>query len=261
MGHKYISEIVYAFYSSVSGSGTRPPYPSYDARPSKAYYHDWVYHMASRALLTRLLLLKLFLTSSKSTGIEDDADHKRLWLCFQLKEDLVSPELRDSISKLRKKIDDWYVDDNAIRDAIRETLQELFSPADPLLSESLYIALDQANAGRLVHLIDRKYPLFSSSDDDKDGMPMLKVILRIWRSHTQDFDVTYVVAGTQVDSKAFSTDDPEWSSWRWCSNTGNFASDIVRHRAYVEGYFPPKILQEPWGRLCVERVLRWCRGR
>ncbi|KAF9037854.1 hypothetical protein BDZ89DRAFT_932437, partial [Hymenopellis radicata] len=154
-------------------------------------------------------------------------------------------------------------DDEVIGDAIRETLQELFSPTDLLLSEPLYIALDQANAGRLVHLIDRKYPLFPNSDDDKDGMPMLKVILRIWHSHTKDFDVTYVVAGTQVDSSAFSIDDPEsrWSSWRWCSNTGDFASDIMHHRAYVEGYFPPKILQEPWGRLCVERVLRWCRGR
>ncbi|KAF9001643.1 hypothetical protein BDZ89DRAFT_1081644, partial [Hymenopellis radicata] len=205
-----------------------------------------VHRLFSKILLGRLLQLKLFLEVAVSVENQDDA--KRIWLCYQIQEDLVGVDVGQPILNVLSSMERWHADNAFIDDAIHATLTELFSVWPSITSEPLFIALDEANAGR-------------GAVGKYNSHPILKDILRVWHTHVKDFNVSFVVAGTDISRTHFNCDDPEWSAYKRSSNTGDFLEDPARHKAYIEGLLPPKLRNRPSGISLVRRMVRWLPGR
>ncbi|KAF9042582.1 hypothetical protein BDZ89DRAFT_1059798 [Hymenopellis radicata] len=227
-----------------------------DARfppPSKRIHVHAMAHMfTSVALLSRLLLFKAFLEASASSSRQTD-DHKRLWLLFQLQPSLLHADLKDSLDTLKCLVreaegENWFLDN-----AIRQTLQEIFLIWTPAPEESLFIVVDEANC------CTDCLPVLQESDEDRNGIPFLKELLRVWHYHTKDFNVTFVVAGVRIVREYFS--DAEWESYRWSSNTGSFAEDPKLQQEYLDKLLPSNFARSASGRALSKRMTRWLKGR
>ncbi|KAG5640726.1 hypothetical protein DXG03_007419 [Asterophora parasitica] len=98
-----------------------------------------------------------------------------------------------------------------------EVTRELASllPAS-LKAEGLFLVIDEANVGSR---------LFTGYFHDEVGpYPILKEIIKIWRERLTllGVPVTFVIAGTVISKQCFPSSSPEWSTWKWTSDTGAF---------------------------------------
>ncbi|KAF9042561.1 hypothetical protein BDZ89DRAFT_1128475 [Hymenopellis radicata] len=214
-------------FAIISGDhpGLTPP-------SQRTYIHAMAHRFASEVLLARLLLFKAFLEVSFAKRAA--TSHRRLWLCFQLQAALLRGDFNDAIFLLRTRIQNANAENEFLDNAVRQTLEEIFQIWTPSAKESLFIAIDEANRGT------EPSPILQDSEEDEEGIPALKELLRIWHHHTKEFNVTFVVAGVKIVPEYFS--GAEWSSYRWSSNTGDFMESPALQEEYL-------------------RTIWWLRGR
>ncbi|KIY69949.1 hypothetical protein CYLTODRAFT_488541 [Cylindrobasidium torrendii FP15055 ss-10] len=213
--------------------------------PSHVYEH--VRHDANIILLSQLLLLDQFLLSSSCS---DTLDTRRLWLCLQLHFCLLSDEVLEHAGRVSDARGMCSVENDILDVAITEVLSRVLSS---LPSKHLFIVIDEANEGT------DPSETFSTLDPP-ENLPMLKQILREWRRHTNDLNVTYIIAGTRIDSDAFSQEDPVSADFRWFSGTGSF-DDVAKQENYVRQFLPAKFAATVDGANFVRRVTRFLKGR
>ncbi|KAG6814635.1 hypothetical protein H0H93_012804, partial [Arthromyces matolae] len=114
--------------------------------------------------------------------------------------------------------------------------------------EGLFVAIDEANVASEPAWRDRE-----------EKHPPLKNLIRTWQRHLAALDcpITFIVAGTEIPMDAFPSASPEWSNWRWTSNTGSFDTPDVQ-RDYIIPFLPPSFPETPSGKAFIERVWNWC---
>ncbi|KAG6830812.1 hypothetical protein H0H93_013923, partial [Arthromyces matolae] len=139
---------------------------------------------------------------------------------------------------------------------IVEELSSVVLEIKPLLPdiikrEGLFVAIDEANVASEPAWWDRE-----------EKHPPLKNLIRTWQRHLAALDcpITFVVAGTEIPMDAFPSASPEWSNWRWTSNTGSFDTPDVQ-RDYIIPFLPPSFPETPSGKAFIERVWNWCQPR
>ncbi|KIY66277.1 hypothetical protein CYLTODRAFT_423558 [Cylindrobasidium torrendii FP15055 ss-10] len=197
--------------------------------------------------LTRLLLLEQFLLSSSSS---DTMETRRLWLCWQLHSCLLS----DDLFKHERALEDAKaicdVENSILDAAIADVLSRVLSS---LPSGHLFIVIDDANKGT-----DPSQTFLALKPPQH--VPMLKQILREWRRHTKDLNVTYIVSGVRIELDEFSPKDPVSADFSWFSGTGSF-DDLAKQEDYVRQFLPADFADSIDGANFVRRVARFFRGR
>ncbi|ESK90312.1 hypothetical protein Moror_13741 [Moniliophthora roreri MCA 2997] len=199
----------------------------------------------SKVLLSRLLIFKLFIKRAVTAGMVHQ--HKKRWLELQL-----HPEVLDYCpGKLYLAICDSFVDPRVIDAAIASTWEEIIDTWDFTHTDRLYMVIDEANYASRAH----EYAF----REDGDYHPILIEILRCWRRHLKDLPTFFVVAGTEIPRRHFSNDQ-EWGTFKWCSDTGSFQI-VTDQRRYLNQVLPPGFHTTPAGEALLTRVGIWLRGR
>ncbi|KAK0503728.1 hypothetical protein EDD18DRAFT_1062456, partial [Armillaria luteobubalina] len=206
----------------------------------------------SGILLARLVVFKRFLEDA--SGKPDDEMRHR-WLLAQLQpfflQSVAKWSKRDPFDELQDIMQEWVVPIEFFDEAIRETLDSIFSLLPRAPGTPLFIVIDEGNV-----LADGGE--FSFSYAFKDGRPILNELLKIWEHHLQNYDVTLIVAGTEIPRKHFQSD--QWSNYQWSSDTGDFGVPEIQ-RQYISKFLPPSMLSSPAGEELQLRMWRWFRGR
>ncbi|KAK0222100.1 hypothetical protein IW262DRAFT_1296691 [Armillaria fumosa] len=211
----------------------------------------FAYRQFSGILLTRLVVFKRFLEAA--SGKPDDLMRHR-WLFAQLQPLFLqsSEEHRyDPFDELREMMQEWIVPIEFFDEAIRETLDSIFSLCPRAPGTPFFIVIDEGN-----DLADGGQ--FSFPDAFGDDRPILKELLTTWKHHLQTYDVTLIVAGTEIPRKHFQGD--EWSNFQWCSDTGDFGVPELQ-RQYVSKFSPSSMVSSASGEELQLRMWRWFRGR
>ncbi len=212
----------------------------------------FAYRQFSGILLARLVVFKRFLEGA--SGNPDDGMRHR-WLLAQLQpfflQSSAKGSKRDPFDELQDIMQEWVVPVEFFDEAIRETLDSIFSLLPRTPGTPLFIVIDEGNV-----LADGEE--FSFPDAFGDGRPILNELLTIWEHHLQAYDVTLIVAGTEIPRKHFQSD--QWSNYQWCSDTGDFGVPEIQ-RQYVSKFLPPSMVSSPAGEELQLRMWRWFRGR
>ncbi|KAK0449421.1 hypothetical protein EV421DRAFT_1705182 [Armillaria borealis] len=200
-------------------------------------------------LLARLAIFNRFLVAA--SGKPDDLMRHR-WLLAQLQPLFLQSgkgSKRDPFDELRGMMQEWVVPIEFFDEAIRETLDSIFSLLP--LGTPLFVVIDEGNV-----LADGgRYTFSNAFGDDR---PILKELLTTWQHHLQAYDVTLIVAGTEIPRKHFQGD--EWSNYKWCSDTGDFGVPEPQ-RQYIRKFLPPSMTSSPSGEELQLRMWKWFRGR
>ncbi|KAK0464793.1 uncharacterized protein EV420DRAFT_1638358 [Desarmillaria tabescens] len=202
----------------------------------------FTYRYFSVVLLARLVVFKRFLEAA--SGKPDDGMRHR-WLLAQLHPRLLqlsNGPKRDPFDELRDIMQEWQS---------AKPLDSIFSLFPTTPGTPLFIVIDEGNV-----LADGGKYTFS--DAFGDGRPILKELLTTWQHHVQAYDVTFIVAGTEIPRKHFQGD--QWSNYQWSSDSGDFGTPEL-HRQYVSKFLPPSIASSPSGEELQLRMWRWFRGR
>ncbi|KIY69928.1 hypothetical protein CYLTODRAFT_488520 [Cylindrobasidium torrendii FP15055 ss-10] len=214
---------------------------------NRAHVYENVRFAANMILLSRLLLLEQFLLSSSAS---DTMDTRRLWLCLQLHFCLLSDVVLEHAHPFKHASGMCTVENVILDEAITNVLPRVL---DALPLGHLFIVIDEANSGT-------KPSATFSSLDPPESLPMLKQILREWRRHTKDMNVTYIVAGTRIDPDVFTSEEPVSADFRWFSGTGSF-DNVNKQEDYVRQFLPAKFAATVDGANFVRRVTRFFKGR
>ncbi|KAJ7070114.1 hypothetical protein C8F01DRAFT_544345 [Mycena amicta] len=172
-------------------------------------------------LLTRLLLLLLFLETVEVDSYGFSETHKKHWLSMQLVPDKISKlatEPFNELSRILVEHDSAYLAQNihTALNRIRSILGE---------EEPLFIVLDEASIA---------VEMFS---DAFGGNSLLQVIIQAWMDLT-DNRCTIICAGIQIPQARFK--EGAGSDFGWTSNTGAF-HDPVRQEEYMTKFLPPTL--------------------
>ncbi|KAJ3858475.1 hypothetical protein EV359DRAFT_87697 [Lentinula novae-zelandiae] len=208
-----------------------------------------VYRIACEALLARLIVFKMYLEACSKAGFCHD--HRQRWLESQIfPHNLASPF--EPYGKIKHQISIACVNDSVIDEAILHTWEDIQFLLQMAPGEVFYIVLDEAN------VVSQKH--YGALEDDGGPYPLLKAILRSWQLHMGCFPVKFVVAGTVIPQEHFQSSLGEWDNFLWCSDTGCF-DDLEIHRRYVSQFLPPQFGKSDAGRLLMDRMWHWLRGR
>ncbi|KAG6855357.1 hypothetical protein H0H87_004421 [Tephrocybe sp. NHM501043] len=209
-------------------------------------------HKLSAVLLAHLLVFKEFLTVAHAQNGTVSEVQKRRWLLAQVSTALI--HWRDPYRELSSFI--YGMSLNAIEEQLTSTLSaiKLLLP-DAVARDGFFIAIDEANFAMR--------ELWSSLPGDTGPFPMLKEILCAWKEKLAlftDFPVTFVVAGIEIPQATFPPSSPEWSAWKWTSDTGSFDEPEAQKR-YILPFISPSIMKLATGEALVRRIWDWCRPR
>ncbi|KAG5634737.1 hypothetical protein H0H81_000951 [Sphagnurus paluster] len=209
-------------------------------------------------LLVHLLVFRQLLRAARENGGEISEDHKHRWLlaqwCYPILDPADTPRARfDQFGKLFHSIE--FESAMYIEEIMSEAALEIYSLLPEVIkTDGLFFVIDEANVGthKLPHAFHDETGLYSS----------LKEVIRIWRDRLVSLGVpvTFVVAGTEIPKSHFPQSSPEWSSWKWTSNTGSLRTREIQER-YVIPYLPPCLVETPSGELLLKRIWNWCRSR
>ncbi|KAG6919778.1 hypothetical protein DXG01_001617 [Tephrocybe rancida] len=177
----------------------------------------------SMVLLVHLLVFKEFLKAAHAEGVIDNEDLQHRWLQAQLSYPcLLGSRERDAHLQLLEML---YWDPATVIDT---ELNKVIGEINPLLpvsiqTEGLFVALDEANSAA-----KQIWSPYSATEKH----PVIKSIIRTFRDQLALLDcaVTFVVAGTEISSEVFPLASPEWSAWRWTSDTGSFDDRELQRR-------------------------------
>ncbi|KAH0588129.1 hypothetical protein H2248_006849 [Termitomyces sp. 'cryptogamus'] len=204
----------------------------------------------SIVLLAHLLVFREFLKTAHEERVIDNEGICQLWLLAQLWRPCLSGCDRD-IHRQLVKVLEWepLAIVNKELTGIIDEIKLLLPGA--IRKEGLFVAIDEANVAATSIWFDKA-----------ESHPPIRSLIRTWRDQLVSLDcpVTFVVAGTQIDHKFFPSTSPEWSSWKWTSDTGSF-NDREIQEAYISPFLPPSLLKTPAGTAFLERIWNWCRSR
>ncbi|KAG6815936.1 hypothetical protein H0H87_010068 [Tephrocybe sp. NHM501043] len=207
----------------------------------------------SAVLLVHLLIFREFLMAVHSQDETVIEDQKRRWLLVQLHSQLLVDSSDDTHEVLFRAVE------REPPRFIEEQITKVLDAIHPLLPQSIksdgfFIAIDEANYAVRA--------LWYSDDEDTEVYPPLEDIIRIWtqRLSSKDIPVTFVVAGTEIPQRYFPASSPEWSSWRWTSDTGSFDDSEIQKR-YILPFLPAGYSETPHGLALLNRARDWCRPR
>ncbi|KAF9075336.1 hypothetical protein BDP27DRAFT_1212967, partial [Rhodocollybia butyracea] len=136
--------------------------------------------------------------------------------------------------------------------AITHTLEDIQSIWEISSGGFFYITLDEANVA------SRKY--IDSFEDEYGRYPILKEIIRTLQRRMGHLPIKFVVAGTVIPPEYFQSKIGEWDDFRWCSGTGSFDHPDVQQQ-YISQFLPPDLRNSDQGRVLLDRMWRWLRGR
>ncbi|KAG6834838.1 hypothetical protein H0H93_007049, partial [Arthromyces matolae] len=203
----------------------------------------------SVVLLAHLYIFRDFLKTSYAEQVVDSNVLPRLWFLSQV--------WRGWFRKTGDLSEDLFRALSARSHAF--TIEELASVVleikallpDVIKREGLFVAIDEANVASEPAWWDRE-----------EGHPPLKNLIRTWQRHLAALDcpITFIVAGTEIPMDAFPSTSPEWSDWRWTSNTGSFDTPDAQ-RDYIIPFLPQSFAETPSGQAFIERVWNWCQPR
>ncbi|KAH0588110.1 hypothetical protein H2248_006831 [Termitomyces sp. 'cryptogamus'] len=243
-----------AFYGGFDGEDGMVMFlPDKSALGYRELLHDnlgFLIRRFSIVLLVHLLVFKVFLKTARAESVIDNANVRQLWLLAQLWRPFLGGWDDDVHIRLLESLQ--WKSLTMINDELTEVLKEInFLLPDTIRKEGLFVAIDEANVAAQSLWYDpaREYPF-------------IKSIIRVWRDQLASLEcpVTFVVAGTEISPEAFPSSSPEWSSWKWTSDTGSF-NDREMQKNYIIPFLPPSLPQTPSGVALLERIWKWCRPR
>ncbi|KAG6836150.1 hypothetical protein H0H93_010879, partial [Arthromyces matolae] len=203
----------------------------------------------STVLLSHLYIFRDFLKTSYAEHVIDSNVLPRLWFLSQV--------WRRWFRKIIDMPEEFFVGLSArsyaftIEELARVVLEIKALLPDVIKREGLFVAIDEANVA--------SEPAWW---DQEEKHPPLKNLIHTWQRHLAALDcpITFIVAGTEIPMDAFPSASPEWSNWRWTSNTGSFDTPEVQ-RDYIIPFLPPSFAETPSGHAFIERVWNWCQPR
>ncbi|KAJ3787097.1 hypothetical protein GGU10DRAFT_154918 [Lentinula aff. detonsa] len=208
-----------------------------------------VYRTVSEALLSRLLVFKMYLEACSQEGFRHD--HRQRWLESQIFTDTLA-DLFDPFAKIKLEINGAFVSDSIIDDAISRTLEDIQDIWEMPAGHFFYIVLDEANVASRKH--DEAFA------DEYGHYPILKEILRSFQRRMGHLPIKFVVAGTMIPQEHFQSAAGEWDNFHWCSDTGCF-DDLQEHRKYISQFLPSHFEKSDIGQALLHRMWQWLRGR
>ncbi|KAG6869735.1 hypothetical protein C0995_000949, partial [Termitomyces sp. Mi166 len=164
----------------------------------------------SIVLLVHLLVFKKFLETAHAESVIDNENLRRLWLLAQVWRPCLGCGREDDIHRRLLK---WLESEplSGINTELTKVIKDinLLLP-DSIRKEGLFVAIDEANVAAR--------PFWR---DAAEKHPPIRSIIRVWRDRLASLDchVTFVVAGIEISLEAFPSSSPEWSSWKWTSDT------------------------------------------
>ncbi|KAF7296608.1 hypothetical protein HMN09_01068500 [Mycena chlorophos] len=205
---------------------------------------DRIQMLFTAILLTRLLLLLLYLETAQADISELPEDHKKTWLTMQLQPETISGPGR-------------------IEDPFQKLAQLLVD------NDETYLAQNVGAALRKVRKILGDQPLFFVLDESSDAVDLfsrylqpelrnlLQIAIETWQG-LLDANCTIICAGIEIPRARFQ--DGPGSDFAWTSETGAF-DDPAAQEAYVTPFLPPSLRDSDAGRALLARIWHWLRGR
>ncbi|KAG5641760.1 hypothetical protein DXG03_004272 [Asterophora parasitica] len=212
----------------------------------------------SLVLLVHLFVFREFLKAMQTSDDKPTHDHKRRWFLAQWWHAFLDPgrgttSMSDAYMKLYDCLEDETL--NSINTMLSEVAADVASLLPgAIVAEGLFIAIDEANVG--VKLLRKAF------HGDTGHHPVLKEVIRIWKERLTVLGVpiTFIIAGTEISKQHFPQSSPEWSTWKWTSNTGAFDDQSIQRR-YVAAFLPPALTASKTGELLLQHIWNWCRAR
>ncbi|KAG6831987.1 hypothetical protein H0H87_003131 [Tephrocybe sp. NHM501043] len=190
----------------------------------------------SAVLLVHLLVFREFLKTAHAECVINDEDLRRRWLLVQLSYRYLDKK-KDIHLKLLKTL--HFEPENSIHAELFKVIENI-KPLLPesVITEGLFVAIDEAN--NAMNEVWRDPDLFA------ERHPLIKSIIRTWRDRLASFGIpiTFIVAGIEIPSEYFPSTSPEWSSWRWSSDTGSF-DDKDSQRRFISPFLTPSYAATP----------------
>ncbi|KAG5653417.1 hypothetical protein H0H81_000528 [Sphagnurus paluster] len=207
-----------------------PPIHSLGFQTILAKNHEIANRRFTAVLLAHLLIFRQFLRVAHESRCELSEEHKYRWLLCQWWYPILDPKTTpwpnfDPFGRLFSTIE--FESTTYIDDMISEVTRDIVSLLPETIKASgLFFVIDEANVGI------NKLPL--AFHDETGLYPSLKEVINIWKDRLTSLGIpiTFVVAGTNVPKQYFPQSSPEWSSWKWSSNTGEFDT-MENQKRYV----------------------------
>ncbi|KAG6836026.1 hypothetical protein H0H93_012171 [Arthromyces matolae] len=212
--------------------------------------NDCLNRRFSIVLLAHLYIFREFLKISHAKHAIDNDDLRKLWFLGQVWRSSIDTLSLDAHEELLLILE--YRHTSFIVEELATVVEEIkFLLPQTIKLEGLFIAIDEAK------LLMK--PAWRDSAGEEH--PLLRSLIRTWKHHLAGLDcpVTFIVAGIKIPMEAFPSSSPEWSGWRWTSNTGFFTPD--GQRDYILPFFPPSFPETPSGKAFIDRVWKWCGSR
>ncbi|KAG6875985.1 hypothetical protein C0992_001540 [Termitomyces sp. T32_za158] len=186
---------------------------------------DIAYQRFSAVLLAHLYIFRAFLTAASTHAATFAEIQKRRWLLAQLYCPLL--DLGDPYQDILRAVEFAPLDyiDKEITQVLADIRNSL---PESVLTDGFFIAIDEANVATQEIWSTENVP-----------HPALKEIIRTWRDRlaTLEVPITFIVAGTEIPQEHFPKTSPEWSSWRWTSDTGAFGDpETQKQRRLTTSY-------------------------
>ncbi|KAG6815726.1 hypothetical protein H0H87_011942 [Tephrocybe sp. NHM501043] len=206
----------------------------------------------SAALLVHLFVFREFLKTAHAECVINDEDLRQRWLLVQLsyhplgdKRDIHLQLLETLHFEPGSSIDRELL---KVMDDIKHLLPE------STIREGLFVAIDEANNALKEYWFNPNLVV--------ERQPLIKNIIRTWRNRLASLGIpmTFIVAGTEIPSSYFPSTSPEWSSWRWTSDTGSF-DDEDSQRRFILPFLPASYAATPSGEALLQRIWKWCGPR
>ncbi|KAG6877900.1 hypothetical protein C0992_009093 [Termitomyces sp. T32_za158] len=217
-------------------------------KPILAKNRKIAFRRFSAVLLAHLLIFRDFLKICSTDG-EVGEIQKRRWLLAQLACHILdhSDPFREILVAIDMESQE-FIDDQMTK--VMKDVQRLMP--ESAKSDGFFVVIDEANVGIR--------EIWFSQPEDPERYPALEEIIHVWRDRLVSLDITFVVAGTHIPFSYFPATSPQWSSWRWTSDTGSFDNPETQKR-YVLSFLPPSIAQSPKADALFSRIRDWCRPR
>ncbi|KAJ7098654.1 hypothetical protein B0H15DRAFT_771997 [Mycena belliarum] len=218
-----------------------PSFPDMLARNIEITHEEF-----NRLLLGRLLVFQIFSEIIESRGITED--HKMRWLLFQLTPHLPGNTTYDILHDVTK-IYLGELEADVVRDLIAVTFAKLQKIHGPEFH--LFYVIDEAQLASREHT--------SAFWHEGKEYPLLREIIQSWAVQSRHHETAFVILGTDIPKDGFAS-APFADSVRWSSDTGSF-DDEAEHGRYVSQFLTPSYVSSPTGKMFLQRVWAWCRGR
>ncbi|KAG6843709.1 hypothetical protein H0H87_001404 [Tephrocybe sp. NHM501043] len=190
----------------------------------------------SKVLLVHLLVFREFLKMAHAERVINDEDLRHRWLVAQLSFDLLD-HIQDIHMQLLEAL--YYEPWGDVEKELFKVMEDI-KPLLPtsVITDGLFVAIDEANYAH--------EQLWYSPYDVTERHPLIRSIIRTWRDRLASLGIpiTFIVAGTEIPSEYFPSTSPEWSSWRWTSDTGSF-DDEESQKRFILPFIPPSYAATP----------------